>query len=557
MTSSIEQDYDFFRQAVLSVSSSLDLSEAMRAAFNFLKQHFPLDVLSLHLLMPRLRSFHLLFLVTNEQFHYLDEFVPLPASESERLEKIERELKISNIPHSDNSHVTRRHSNAISPYLPDKDRAYLVSVLGSEQKAVGHLCLIGPKAECFNAEHEHKLSVLTPAFTHLMMNLLQYREIAELQQRLTVEKQLLVGTLRRLREDTIVGAKAGLRKTMDMVGQLTGRDVPVLIEGETGTGKELIADVIQRASARSDAPYIKVNCGAIPDNLMDSELFGHEKGAFTGAIRIRIGRFEQADGGTLFLDEIGDMPLKAQVRLLRVLQDGIVERVGGSRAIPVNVRIIAATHRDLTAMMQEGRFRSDLFFRLDVFPVHIPPLRERRQDIPALVNHFIMKKARQQRLPKTPRISNKTFQKLLTYPWPGNVRELENLVERALIMDPEGPLQIESFLHFINETQTCENMDMSEPKLQPVDRKKQESPIKRPTAFNAPYNLHAGKTTAAFSTLDQAMSEHIIEALKLCWGKIHGQGGAGELLGMNPNTLRKRMDKLGIPYGRVNKFHQV
>jgi len=556
MTSSPEQDYDFFRQAVLSVSSSLDLSEAMRAAFNFLKQHFPLDVLSLHLLMPRIRSFHLLFLVTNEQFHYLDEFVPLPASESERLEQIERELKISSIPHSEDSRVTRRHSNAISPYVPDKDRAYLVSVLGSEQKAVGHLCLIGPEAECFNAEHEHKLSVLTPAFTRLMMNLLQYREIVELQQRLTVEKQLLVGTLRRLSEDTIVGAKAGLRKTMDMVGQLTGRDVPVLIEGETGSGKELIADVIQRASARSDAPYIKVNCGAIPDNLIDSELFGHEKGAFTGAIRIRIGRFEQADGGTLFLDEIGDMPLQAQVRLLRVLQDGIVERVGGSRAIPVNVRIIAATHRDLTAMMKNGSFRSDLFFRLNVFPVQIPPLRERCQDIPVLVNHFIIKKARQLRLPKTPRVSNTTFQKLLNYPWPGNVRELENLVARALIIDPEGPLQLDSFLHFNNEIQSCENTDMDILKIQPAVRKKQESANIRPTPFKPSPDPQTRDSIATFPTLDQTMSEHIIEALKLCRGKIHGQGGAGELLGVNPNTLRKRMDKLGIPYGRMNKFHQ-
>jgi transcriptional regulator with GAF, ATPase, and Fis domain len=552
MTLSLEHDYNLFRQAVLSVSSSLDLPKAMRSAFNFLKQHFPLEALSLHLLKPRLRSFHLLFLVTDDQFHYLDEFVPLPTSESERLEKIERELKISNIPHSEKSRVTRRHGAAISPYVPDKDRAYLVSVLGSEQKAVGHLCLIGPESECFGAQHEHKLTVLTPAFTRLMMNLLQYREIVELQRRLTVEKQLLIGTVRSLSEDTIIGAKAGLRKTMDMVGQLTGRDVPVLIEGETGVGKELVADVIQRASARFEAPYIKVNCGAIPENLIDSELFGHEKGAFTGAIRTRIGRFEQADGGTLFLDEIGDMPLNAQVRLLRVLQDNIVERVGGSRAIPVDVRIIAATHRDLTAMLHDGSFRSDLFFRLNVFPLQIPPLRERYQDIPALVNHIIIKKARQLRLPKTPRVSNNTFQKLQTYPWPGNVRELENLVERALIIDPEGPLQLDSFLNFANDT--CENPEISNPKIQPVYKKKHEPLEKQATEFNMPTKLHAKKATATFHTLDQAISEHITEALKLCSGRIHGRGGAGDLLGVNPNTLRKRMDKLGIPYGRKKKF---
>jgi transcriptional regulator with GAF, ATPase, and Fis domain len=339
---------------------------------------------------------------------------------------------------------------------------------------------------------------------------------------------------------------------MDMVGQLTGRDVPVLIEGETGVGKELIADVIQRASPRFEAPYIKVNCGAIPENLIDSELFGHEKGAFTGAIRTRIGRFEQADGGTLFLDEIGDMPLNAQIRLLRVLQDGIVERLGGSRAIPVDVRIIAATHRDLAGMTQDGSFRSDLFFRLNVFPVQIPSLRERYQDIPTLLNHFIVKKARKLRLPKTPRVSNTAFQKLQTYTWPGNVRELENLVERALIIDPEGPLQLDSFLNFANDI--CENPEISSPKIQPVYKKKHEPLKKQATKFNLPSKLQAKETTASFSTLDQAISEHITEALKLCGGKIHGRGGAGELLGVNPNTLRKRMDKLGISYGRKKRF---
>ena len=186
--------------------------------------------------------------------------------------------------------------------------------------------------------------MLRPAFSLLMMNLLKHKEVVELQQRLSEENRKLVSEVHRLRDETIVGANGGLRPIMEMVKQLSGRDVPVLITGETGTGKELVADAIQRVSTRCNAPYVKVNCGAIPDSLIDSELFGHEKGAFTGAIGVRPGRFEQAHGGTLFLDEVGDMPLEAQRRLLRVLQNGMVERIGGSHTLNINVRIIAATH---------------------------------------------------------------------------------------------------------------------------------------------------------------------------------------------------------------------
>jgi transcriptional regulator with GAF, ATPase, and Fis domain len=321
--------------------------------------------------------------------------------------------------------------------------------------------------------------------------------------------------------------------------------------GETGTGKELVADAIQQSSVRHKTPYVKVNCGAIPETLIDSELFGHEKGAFTGATRSRPGRFEQASGGTLFLDEIGDMPLNAQVRLLRVLQDGILERVGSTRAIRVDVRIIAATHRNLREMVQMGRFREDLFYRLNVFPIRVPPLRERLQDIPVLVHHFITKQARTLGLSDTPRLSPDALPKLLDYSWPGNVRELENLVSRVLVINPQGPLPLHLYLPQESTRQAeIENTMLRQPG-QAIPFWDQHDAGPDGPVSRHPRHAWIPSAKAAVATLDEAMAEHIRYALQLCNGKISGPGGAGELLGINPNTLRKRMDKLGIPYGRV------
>ena len=206
-------------------------------------------------------------------------------------------------------------------------------------------------------------------------------------------------------------------------------------------------------STRHNAPYVKVNCGAIPDSLIDSELFGHEKGSFTGAIGTRPGRFEQAHEGTLFLDEVGDMPLEAQRRLLRVLQNGVVERIGGSHTLTVDVRIIAATHKNIEQLIEEGQFRRDLFYRLNVFPIHLPPLRERHQDIPRLVHHFLMKKTKRLELCSIPHLASDALPALADHPWPGNVRELENLVERALITTPEGPIYLDQHLPSQTERQ--------------------------------------------------------------------------------------------------------
>jgi transcriptional regulator with GAF, ATPase, and Fis domain len=296
----------------------------------------------------------------------------------------------------------------------------------------------------------------------------------------------------------------------------------VLLLGETGTGKEMIANAIHFSSPRKDGPLIKVNCGALPENLIDSELFGHEKGAFTGAIAESRGRFERADGGTVFLDEIGELPPSAQVRLLRVLQYHEVERVGGKRPIPVNIRVIAATHRNLQGMLTEGRFREDLWYRLSGFPIIVPPVRNRKEDVPALIRYFLAVKSRELGIAAPPSIAPGALLRLKEYDWPGNVRELENLVERELIRHRAGPLTFEAILPPEGGMKQAVPAGEADPRL----------PMK----------------------LDEAMAAHISEVLnKYAKGKIHGPGGAAELLGMNPNTLRWRLDKLGISYRRRDR----
>jgi transcriptional regulator with GAF, ATPase, and Fis domain len=304
---------------------------------------------------------------------------------------------------------------------------------------------------------------------------------------------------------------------MEKVNQVSALDSPVLLLGETGTGKDLIANTIHLISLRRDGPFIKVNCGAIPESLIDTELFGHEKGAFTGAFALQRGRFERAQGGTILLDEIGELPLPAQVRLLRVLQEKEFERVGGGKTIALDTRVIAATNRNLEEMVNTGSFREDLWFRLNVFPIRVPPLRQRKTDIPALLNHFILQKSSELKLPKIPEVAPGQTDLLMDYNWPGNVRELQNLVERALIRNPQGPLTFEILPHEI-------------------------------TSDAIPADVGADSV----ETLDDIIRRHIRMALYKSRGKIHGRGGAAELLGINPNTLRSRIKKLGLRPVRSN-----
>jgi len=303
-------------------------------------------------------------------------------------------------------------------------------------------------------------------------------------------------------------------------------DTSVLILGETGTGKELIARALHSASRRKNRPLIKVNCAALPSGLIESELFGHEKGAFTGASERRVGRFELADGGTIFLDEIGEVPLDVQVKLLRVLQEHEIERVGGNKTIGVDVRVVAATNRDLKGAVAAGKFRQDLFYRLNVFPIDLPPLRERPEDIRLLVHYFVGRYATKigRRISRVP---EKLMERLLAYAWPGNVRELENVIERAVILSKGPELEVISEL----PAEIPSPAEVSEPAAQP--------PLEGP----------AGGIPSSVK-LRHVERDHILTTLKRSGWRIEGPTGAAHLLGLNPSTLRSRMKKLGIERSR-------
>ena len=313
--------------------------------------------------------------------------------------------------------------------------------------------------------------------------------------------------------DAIIGADAGLAGVMRQVAQVAPTDAPVLLLGETGAGKDVVARAIHRASARAAGPILRVNCGAIAPELVDSELFGHERGSFTGAATQRRGWFERADGGTLFLDEIAELPLAAQVRLLRVLQDGVFERVGGAESLQVSVRVIAATHRDLAAMVRAGTFREDLWYRIDVFAIRLPPLRERRADLPALAAYFAERSGARLGAPLS--VTPADLGLLQSYDWPGNVRELAAVIERAAILGGDH-LDIARALGLRGEVRTTTQIDV-------------------------------------FPTLDDAMRDHIERALVRARGKIEGRDGAARLLGLHANTLRSRMHKLGVEWERFRR----
>jgi PAS domain S-box-containing protein len=309
--------------------------------------------------------------------------------------------------------------------------------------------------------------------------------------------------------DEIIGQSRPLMDVLKMVSQVASTEASVLIQGETGVGKELVARAIHQNSKRSHKPFIQLNCAALPPNLVESELFGHEPGAFTGASRLRRGRFELADSGTIFLDEISELPLDVQAKLLHVLQEGQFERVGGSETLTADVRVITATNRNLGAEIVAGRFRADLFYRLNVYPITVPPLRDRREDIPLLVKYFIPRIA--SRIGKSvDQISPTTMNQLITYDWPGNIRELKNVVERAIITSPDAELQLPKQLSgMASNTELCDKG---------VD----------------------------FSTLEGIARQHISRVLQATGWRISGPKGAAKILDINPSTLRFRIKKLGI-----------
>jgi len=377
--------------------------------------------------------------------------------------------------------------------------------LVGREGVLGTLNIFSRRAENFT---DHDVSLLTQIASQVAValdNALAYRRISELNERLAKQNLYLEDELKtEFNFEEIIGQSKAIKRVLNQIETVAPTDSTVLILGETGTGKELLARAIHDLSPRKRHTFVRVNCASLPAGLLESELFGHEKGAFTGAIAPRVGRLELAHQGTIFLDEVGDIPLELQPKLLRVLQEREFERLGSNRTISSDVRIVAATNRDLAKMAAAGQFRSDLFYRLDVFPIVVPPLRERREDIPVLVQYFLAKFAKKMRK-QIETVPPERMQALIRYSWPGNIRELEHLIERAVILSRGSALNVPPF-----------------------------------------ESIPAEETPSGSSTLESVEREHIIRSLRESKGKIGGPGGAAERLGMNRTTLNSRMQKLRI-----------
>ena len=519
----------FFRQATLRIFSSLNIETAMTRCLDYLKTYMPASGMFFNLFDPALNMVKLIAAIWPPHLRKPDEtgFESREWWNSKKVTYI-GDPEVAIINDSDLSHSPFKQQ-PMTRILPPNS-SLLGMRLELEQKRLGNLVIFAEGKQQYTEHHAQLISLLHEPFAMAISNILQHQEILRLQEIISDDNRYLRRQILEMTGDIIIGADFGLREVTEAVRQVAPMNSPVLLMGETGVGKEVFANAIHYSSQRKDRPFIKVNCGAISENLIDSELFGHEKGAFTGAISRKRGRFERAHTGTIFLDEIGELPPAAQVRLLRVLQHNEIERVGGTESIPVDVRMISATHRNLEEMVRSGRFREDLWFRINVFPIIIPPLRQRIEDIPALVKYFIDRKSRELKIHSLPVLDPGLLDRLQAYHWPGNVRELENLVERALIRNQiaggEGPLVLDRL--------------QKSPFTERTDRPK----------------IH-GEGHSEMLTLNQAMISHIRQALKLAGGKVEGKDGAAQRLGVHPSTLRGRMKRLGIPYGRDGRRDRV
>jgi transcriptional regulator with GAF, ATPase, and Fis domain len=508
---------DFFREVVKRICSHLDIERSMQSCTEYLQAFIPAVSMHLQLYEPNLGAMRTIAHAGLSGGTRLDILTPLPDKARADMEKWDP----LNLPGVIIINQPERYpvSRAMSEHFGTQKSPTMLLALNIEGSTLGTLTITGPRGQTYNENHAKLFGMVREPFCIAMANTLKHREVLKLRDMLADDNRYLQHELMRRSGDLIIGDSTGLKQVVNLYNQVAVLDSPVLLLGETGTGKDVIANAIHYSSPRKEGPFITVNCGAIPESLVDSELFGHEKGAFTGAQNRKRGRFERADRGTIFLDEIGEMPLNAQVRMLRVFQNKEIERVGGAEVIPVDIRIIAATNRNLEEMVRVKSFREDLWFRLNVFPIRIPPLRERIEDIPALVSHFISRKSRELKLRSLPNVARGEIDRLMRYKWPGNVRELENVIERSLILHRDGPLMFDN----INN---APRQYSSEP-----DYSGEEGPFE----------------------LDRVVADHIRRVLKITKGKVHGRGGAAELLKINPSTLRNRMNRLGIPYTRSSR----
>lgn len=508
----------FFMKATMNVCRYLEIESAMASCLETIRQVMPAEGLYLQFYDKEFNAFRSVAKATAEGGEKIDKLVPISSEGKRTLQENTKLFGMSQLPDVLIYNNPEEDANC-QPMLrfhglDKQESSLLILTLGIEETIFGNIALHACGHDRYTKNHARLFALLKDPLTVAVSNARKHLEVTRLKDLLADDNRYLNREISRLSGDKIIGKEHGLKHVMNMVKHVAEHDSPVLILGETGVGKDAIANAIHSASSRSEGSLITVNCGAIPHSLLDSELFGHEKGAFTGALSQKRGRFERANGGTIFLDEIGELPAEAQVRLLRVLQNREIERVGGIKTIPVDIRIIAATNRNLEEMVRNGQFREDLWFRLNVFPIMIPPLRARKEDIPDLVDYFLHKKSRSLKLGKFPQLANGAIEQLTHYHWPGNIRELENVVERALILGKNSPV-------------TFNNLGVSENNTTSMDYKEQEK----------------------LPTFHQVTEEYLKRILRITNGKINGTDGAASLTGLNPSTLRNKLIKLNIPFG--------
>ena len=509
-------------QALLEINNALvtsrELAEVFRSIVSTLKRVIHHDYTSLALLDPvtGLLKIHALDFPGRPGLIKEETTVSMDDSPSGRCFSNGQPLLLQG------AEIDRFHSETIRILRQEGVETICCVPLITHGRTFGTLNLASRRADAFSASDVELLQQVAAQIAIAVENALAFREIDKLKDKLAVEKLYLEEEIRNeLNFEEIIGDSASLKRALSQVELVAPAATTVLILGETGTGKELIARAIHNLSPSRERTFVKVNCAAIPSGLLESELFGHERGAFTGALNQKIGRFELADHGTLFLDEVGDIPLELQPKLLRVLQEHEFERLGSNRTQRVDVRVVAATNQDLSKLVAERTFRSDLFYRLNVFPIHIPALRERREDIPLLVRYFVQKFSR--RLNKAVEyIPAEAMDALSNYSWPGNVRELENLIERAVLLSPGKELRI------------------------PIAELKSAAAVPSPGVSSSASLISATSSASPISTLEEAERQHILRALRQTEWRVAGPKGAAALLGMKRTTLQARMRKLGI-----------
>jgi len=486
------------------VVTKLDMNELFRAAAASLRKYFANEITSFWLFSEHSNHLKRVFLDFPETRGYLSDLSVADISQSSMDAMGARTATILTIP----------KISELQPAWATRLRAESIATVASAPLVargglLGTIYLGSRRENCFGQEDLDLLRQIGDQIALALDNALAWGKLSASRDRLEEERVYLESEIAaEYNFEDIVGKSEALQKVLSQVSIVAPTDSTVLLHGETGTGKELIARAIHNLSPRRTRTFVRLNCAAIPSGLVESELFGHEKGAFTGALMQKRGRFELADGGSLFLDEIGDITLDLQPKLLRAVQEQEFERLGSTKTISVNVRVIAATHRDLWSMIREGQFREDLFYRLNVFPIEIPPLRDRREDIPLLVRYFVTKLSRRMRKDiKT--IPKSAMDALMNWPWRGNIRELENFIERAVILS-------------------------------------QGEVLKAPISELKSAQTHAARSNPSTTTLEQTERAAILDALKATSGRIGGLGGAAERLGLKRTTLQNKMRRLGI-----------